>query len=243
MGWIGALGYQPTSLSEASHYVVARHYASARGSWTSVDPTWPFEAAYAYVEGRFVTMVDPTGFAPCPANGCDPKKDPCGWARKHGTIPKGEGCNICCKGTAVPCVGFPKPKSFPGLLVYDCILSHEKLHTGGVNCSAPGQKDGECGGPWPIPPDPVTDPYGECVAWQSSIHCFKLALPKCPPKDTICKDVIQCHICHACDAVQHFCGGLTPSQLSFCKSQLPKCSDVERRNGKGWCAKQLTRQW
>jgi RHS repeat-associated protein len=60
-GWVGAKGYRPSQLTIASHYVRARHYTASQGSWSSVDPLWPSERAYAYVAGRPTVWTDATG--------------------------------------------------------------------------------------------------------------------------------------------------------------------------------------
>jgi RHS repeat-associated protein len=73
LGWLGSHGYRPSGRSVASHYVEARHYASALGRWTTVDPLWPTERAYAYVGGNPVNKLDPSGesskFSPCESQG------------------------------------------------------------------------------------------------------------------------------------------------------------------------------
>jgi RHS repeat-associated protein len=60
-GWVGSYGYRETSLFHMSHYVRARHYSYLTGSWSSVDPLWPDESAFEYVEGRASRWIDPTG--------------------------------------------------------------------------------------------------------------------------------------------------------------------------------------
>ncbi len=63
MGWVGSLGYRPTGLTWATHYMRARSYGTKQGQWTTVDPMWPWQHQYVYVSGRPVTAVDPSGFA------------------------------------------------------------------------------------------------------------------------------------------------------------------------------------
>ncbi len=71
----GSHGYVDTGFARqfVSHYVRARHYSSAQGMWTSVDPLWPGELAYGYVGNRVTVGVDPSGrqtglpIPPCPS--------------------------------------------------------------------------------------------------------------------------------------------------------------------------------
>lgn len=60
-GFVGTLGYRGTGRRFASHHALARHYDGATGSWTSVDPLWPVEPAYHYVEGNPTSWADPSG--------------------------------------------------------------------------------------------------------------------------------------------------------------------------------------
>jgi RHS repeat-associated protein len=59
--WAGTYGYRATFAPSSSHYVRARHYTATAGSWSTVDPLWPDESAYGYVNGRSTRSVDPTG--------------------------------------------------------------------------------------------------------------------------------------------------------------------------------------
>ena len=61
--WMGGWGYRQTLAEWSSVYVRARHYSRSIGSWLSVDPLWPDEMAYGYVEGRVMTGVDYWGMA------------------------------------------------------------------------------------------------------------------------------------------------------------------------------------
>lgn len=63
LGWVGIWAYMPTSLSQMSHYVRARHYDNLRGRWSTVDPIWPTTPPYTYVLGNPTTLMDPTGLA------------------------------------------------------------------------------------------------------------------------------------------------------------------------------------
>jgi RHS repeat-associated protein len=62
--WVGSYGYRATFAPSSSHYVRARHYSATAGSWTTVDPLWPQESAYAYVGGRSTAGIDPSGHRP-----------------------------------------------------------------------------------------------------------------------------------------------------------------------------------
>jgi RHS repeat-associated protein len=59
--WVGSYGYRATFAPSSSHYVRARHYSAATGSWSTVDPLWPDEKAYGYVGARSSAFVDPSG--------------------------------------------------------------------------------------------------------------------------------------------------------------------------------------
>ena len=60
-GWVGGYGYRETRREWVSHYVRARHYSYMTGGWTSVDPLWPSEMAYGYVEGTVMQSTDNFG--------------------------------------------------------------------------------------------------------------------------------------------------------------------------------------
>ncbi len=60
-GWNGSSGYYTTGRTYTSHYVRARHYDSRNGRWSTVDPIWPIENAFAYAGNSPVTLNDPSG--------------------------------------------------------------------------------------------------------------------------------------------------------------------------------------
>jgi RHS repeat-associated protein len=60
-GWVGSYGYRETGTFFNSHYVRARHYSYITGNWSTVDPLWPDESAYGYVDGSTTSSVDPSG--------------------------------------------------------------------------------------------------------------------------------------------------------------------------------------
>ena len=69
-GWVGTWGYRGTGLNTSTHYMSARHYSQASGSWTSVDPYWPKESAFPYVNGRVAFEIDPSGTGPFKCERC-----------------------------------------------------------------------------------------------------------------------------------------------------------------------------
>jgi RHS repeat-associated protein len=65
-GWCGSWGYRKTQASNgglphAEKYVRARHYSANDGRWTTVDPLWPSEPQYLYVDANPLTFADPSG--------------------------------------------------------------------------------------------------------------------------------------------------------------------------------------
>ncbi|RYG93546.1 MAG: RHS repeat-associated core domain-containing protein [Alphaproteobacteria bacterium] len=59
--WTGETGSRNSGAPHAGQYNRARTYARETGRWTSVDPLWPDESAYGYVEGNPVNRIDPSG--------------------------------------------------------------------------------------------------------------------------------------------------------------------------------------
>ena len=59
--WVGTKGYRVTSRGWSETYVRARTYSQGTARWTTRDPRWPQEAAYAYLNGSPMTILDPTG--------------------------------------------------------------------------------------------------------------------------------------------------------------------------------------
>jgi len=61
--WCGTHGYRFNEryAQYTSHYVRARHYSSLQGMWSTVDPLYPRERAYAYVGNRVTVGIDPSG--------------------------------------------------------------------------------------------------------------------------------------------------------------------------------------
>ena len=61
-GFVRLLGYL-TDLANRL-YVRARHYRPNVGQWQTVDPLWPDESAYGYVNSRPTQSRDPEGLSP-----------------------------------------------------------------------------------------------------------------------------------------------------------------------------------
>ncbi|RYG99819.1 MAG: hypothetical protein EON58_02505 [Alphaproteobacteria bacterium] len=59
--WTGDTGSRTTGASHAEQYNRARHYGGKQAGWTSIDPLWPEESPYGYVNGKPTTWIDPTG--------------------------------------------------------------------------------------------------------------------------------------------------------------------------------------
>ncbi len=64
LGWCGSHGYYQTGRVGADLFVRARHLDTLSNRWSSVDPLWPREHAYQYVNGNPISHVDPTGQTP-----------------------------------------------------------------------------------------------------------------------------------------------------------------------------------
>lgn len=60
-GWVGTLGYRETGLRKSEHYVRSRHYCVSTGRWRSMDPLWPTESSFNYVQANPITWQDPSG--------------------------------------------------------------------------------------------------------------------------------------------------------------------------------------
>ena len=65
--WCGTWGYRFNEryAQYTSHYVRARHYSSLQGMWSTVDPLYPRERAYGYVENSPTFYFDSSGLGPC----------------------------------------------------------------------------------------------------------------------------------------------------------------------------------
>jgi len=62
--WVGTLGYQNSvgaGMPHADYYVRARFYGAAEGRWNRIDPLWPSQPSYGYVDQNPTTSRDPSG--------------------------------------------------------------------------------------------------------------------------------------------------------------------------------------
>ncbi len=59
--WNGSTQSRRTGLAYSEQDNVARKYATGPGVWTSVDPLWPLQSPYGYVNGNPTTYTDPLG--------------------------------------------------------------------------------------------------------------------------------------------------------------------------------------
>ena len=64
--WCGTHGYRFNEryAQYTSHYVRVRHYSSLQGMWSTVDPVYPSEKAYGYVENKVCSKHDYLGLSP-----------------------------------------------------------------------------------------------------------------------------------------------------------------------------------
>jgi len=74
--WVGAQGYRQTGRKYSDVYVRARHYSTALALWSTQDPLWPAEAAFAYALDNPITWYDGSGLNPTPPSDDGP---PVGW--------------------------------------------------------------------------------------------------------------------------------------------------------------------
>jgi len=69
LGWVGTYGYRRTQRSRSEYYMLARHYDSIGGRWTTVDPLLydlPGSSSIDFLEFSYArsnppTLLDPTG--------------------------------------------------------------------------------------------------------------------------------------------------------------------------------------
>ncbi len=86
-GFVGTLGYYADLASRL--YVRARYYRTSLSRWMTVDPYWPGEPSYVYVDNQPVHSVDPTGLSRLSDFWA------CMRERSHWNITKRELCVIC----------------------------------------------------------------------------------------------------------------------------------------------------
>jgi len=75
--WVGAQGYRQTGRKYSDVYVHARHYSTLLTLWSTQDPMWPAEAAFAYALNNPITNVDPSGLSPVRIGPVPPNKVGC----------------------------------------------------------------------------------------------------------------------------------------------------------------------
>ena len=95
--WNGTSGYRQTSISHSASYVRRRHLGLEEGRWTTVDPLWPIQASYTYVNNSPGSVFDFSGKAPW---------DKCGflyWLRWGCSIDRTKFCiEHCVKQNLIP---------------------------------------------------------------------------------------------------------------------------------------------
>lgn len=166
--FVGTLGYYRDMLGSALTYIRARWYKSLYGRWMTVDPLWPEETAYGYVNGTPTIFGDPAGLScghDCEKS-CDAffKANPdfCKHTPPSPPYPPNSvvmAVAFCCNGKPYQCFcPGQKPKN-PYVLA--CVIVHERGHIiPGVSC----------------PPGYTGIPSKfriECEALKSGIKCAK----------------------------------------------------------------------
>ena len=63
MAWVGSRGYRPSGLAYSNYYMTYRHYGTKQGQWTTQDPIWPVERAFAYAGSSPTVLTDPSGMS------------------------------------------------------------------------------------------------------------------------------------------------------------------------------------
>jgi len=106
LGWVGAYGYRRTQRSRSEYYMLARHYDSIGGRWTTVDPLWPEELAYLYCGTNPIARLDPSGLQNQFVGDWPPKGEPPLREAPPRTLP---APNKCSPGRISP-----QPKIGPG---------------------------------------------------------------------------------------------------------------------------------
>jgi RHS repeat-associated protein len=217
--WVGSYGYRATFAPSSSHYVRARHYSAAAGSWSTVDPLVPRQPAYRYVRGRPTRNTDPQGL-------CDPATACADYLK--GTVPdKHDGFEIgngdlikpgstitgfllCCDGKFVRCT---TPSGNKNAIAAKCTKEHEGVHEADVT---PCPK---CTGGAPTRPgfSPITvGGASECRAHQQSLRCVQKA---CDPKTGTNKGTNDCAALYpATSYVRGHCNRIK----DMCAKSIPK---------------------
>ncbi|MBS1722989.1 MAG: hypothetical protein JSS66_08565 [Armatimonadetes bacterium] len=186
--FVGTLGYCKVPGSDMT-YVRARMYMASRGRWATVDPLWPWEQQYDYINSMPSGGTDPSGLRRCSTE-CDAGGNPCAnWVGDQGVpINKGKpvgGWIVCCKGKCYACVN--EAIFTPGTYLWNCVNAHEEDHC----------KRAKCGPGFDLPrctPDCGTD---ECLASAVEIDCLLSSAKKCKTED--CRRAIWKRIGIVCD--------------------------------------------
>ena len=78
--------------SQTLYYVRSRNFDPKYGIWNTVDPLWPGESAYKYVNGRISTFSDPSGLR------CGETNDCCKDEADQGNNGRGDLAHHCSNG-------------------------------------------------------------------------------------------------------------------------------------------------
>ena len=200
-GWVGTWGYRSTGLSASTHYIRARHYSQANGSWTTVDPIWPNELAYTFVIGRPTYRIDYSGTSPCQKPSCDCKSECSKLENKHHFCDKKYfppdttigAYAFCCNGKPCYCE-CDYAKNEKNQILKKCLEAHETAHC------PPGCCDSGFTGPCKKRPDRGT----ECAAQMAEIRCLWDSCPRstisdeCNGADKRRKDLCDNFLSTAC---------------------------------------------
>lgn len=182
-GWIGTWGYRETRLAASSLYVRARHYSIITGSWTTMDPIWPGEPSYRYVNSWILNHVDPSGLQGLPKSIwdkiCPITKDP-GIGQCSTT--SGGGCGENQTGNngkgRINIGGFGRPGGGPGDINRCDPMTIDKVALQSRIDVVKIWRDKMCAGKGPLPPGgggytraAVTFP----CKWLDNNHNFRLS--------------------------------------------------------------------
>ena len=126
--FLGTLGYFLDTLNKM-FYVRARHLRSDLARWLTVDPLWPQEQAFCYVNDTPIAIADPTGLWPWDLCGFSTWASvvcntimisactmTCGWSGQIGLCFKFQ---FTC-GSVCECVGIPGPPDYRQLCSSYC---------------------------------------------------------------------------------------------------------------------------
>ncbi len=129
--WNGGSGYRATSLSNSEFYVHLRHFSASSAQWTTCDPIWPSEPAYAYTNASPALLADSSGLAGGP---------PTSSTGASLTCPKGYVPNGTCSGgwntiiATGSCSVGKKSTSSACSIVCSALSNKQKNRGQGANC-------------------------------------------------------------------------------------------------------------